>query len=395
MRLATLIALVLASPMIASIAHADDDFDGATVIFVRGNALYRTDPRGKTETELVQLTPPGSTAKPDVRALRTDARGAVLLVDIAGKWSWMPLDGSATALTPLPCADGPAQLAVDGACVLCRAPGNGPSAGSMIYNLKSGRSAPLNVPAPGARLVSERPNRKLIWGDASGIWSAPQADTRNKKRVGPEAPLRGLLPSPDGTRAIGTYADVIHEGRHTKPGELLMVFALDGQAARRKTIRNGVPVEWSHDSQWVLVQDGASACVVRATGGDYKCWKGYTAASISSNGRYALVLGNRDGSKQQARDAKSKASKRDKGKRNDRGTKSAGADQEGEQDAQEPGDEPDASGAEPSPADDVAVAPPSGPLALYRVQIDGAFTASPARIVQVVDGAAVWVPAKR
>ena len=45
--------------------------------------------------------------------------------------------------------------------------------------------------------------------------------------------------------------------------------------------------------------------------------------------------------------------------------------------------------------DDVPVAPPSGPLALYRVKIDGAHNASPARIVKVIEGAAVWVPAKR
>ncbi|MGE0547878.1 MAG: hypothetical protein AB7O24_02705 [Kofleriaceae bacterium] len=386
MRLATWFALLgpVVSALLASPARAEDELEGATVIFARGSSLYRTDPRGKTETELVRITPPGSTATPDVRALRTDARGAVLLVDIAGKWSWMPLDGSTTTLTPLPCADGPAQLAVDGACVLCRAPG--PKGGSMIYNLKSGRSAPINVPAPGARLVNERPNRKLIWGDASGIWSAPQADTRNKTKVGPEAPLRGLLPSPDGSRAIGTYADVVHEGRQTKPAELLMVFALDGQAARRKSIRNGVPVEWSHDSQWVLVQDGPNACVVRATGGDYKCWKGYTAASISSNGRYALVLGNRDGSKKQ--DRSSKKSKPDKDK--DKAKRA----NETKQDDPEPSNEPEAEGEEPAPVDDVAVAPPSGPLALYRVQMDGAFTASPARIVQIVDGAAVWVPAK-
>jgi hypothetical protein len=48
---------------------------------------------------------------------------------------------------------------------------------------------------------------------------------------------------------------------------------------------------------------------------------------------------------------------------------------------------------EEAPAADVAVAPPSGPLSLYRAQLDGAFTTAPIKIVNAVDGAAVWVPA--
>jgi hypothetical protein len=110
----------------------------------------------------------------------------------------------------------------------------------------------------------------------------------------------------------------------------------------------------------VIVQDGASACLMRATGGEYKCWKGYTAASIAETGKFALVLGNRDGSKKQTP-------------------------------AKVPEAEDTDSGAV-APTD-VYVAPPTGPLALYRVRLEGSpYTESPVLVTKIVDGAAVWVP---
>ena len=52
-------------------------------------------------------------------------------------------------------------------------------------------------------------------------------------------------------------------------------------------------------------------------------------------------------------------------------------------------------GDDAGPIDDVEVPPPSGPLALYRAKLEGAFTVAPVQIVRVVDGAAVWIPARR
>lgn len=350
---AVVLGLVTATP-----AFADEDYGGATVIFARGASLMRTDPRGRGETEVAALP-----AKIAVRALRTDARGSVLLADVGGKWSWMKLDGTQTTLTDLPCADGPAQLAVDGACVVCRSTTS--PTGSVIVNLKTGKTTPVEIPSPGARLVGEGALRRLVWADAGGVWTAPVIDPTKKQKVAPEAPLRSFLPSPDGSRGVGVYRDVVHEGKQTKPADLLMTFQLDGQAHRRKAIKTGIPVEWSHDNQWVLIQDGGSACIMIAVGGEYKCWKGFTGASIAPDGKWALVLGSR---KAQS-DKKSKKSKK----------------------SEEPADED--SGTEVAATDDVEVPPPSGPLALYRAELAGAFAKTPARIVSVVDGAAVWIPA--
>lgn len=397
----------LAAAASPGLAHAaDEDFDGASVIFARGSALYRVDARGRGETEIAQFA-----AKVTVRALRTDAAGSVLLADLSGTWAWMPLDGSTRSLTELPCGDGPAQLADDGTAVLCRSPkaprqavlielGRGTGAGGAA------RSVALDVPPGAARVVGSGSERKLVWADAAGVWTASPGDPRRKTRAALDAPLRSFLPSPDGSRAIAVYSDqVFADLHHKRPAEVLMTLQLDGQGARRKAIRDGVPVEWSHDGDWLLVQDGASTCIMRASGGQYKCWRGLTAASLSSDGRWALALGNRDGSRQ---GAKSRKPARPAGKtparraaaakaRADEYAAAAGepagapGDDKPWDHIDEPSDEPEAGG--PAPAiDDVSVAPPSGPLSLFRLRLEGAFTDRPALLVKVVDGAAVWVP---
>jgi hypothetical protein len=356
---------------LAGVAHADgDDFGGGTVIFARGAALYRVDPKGKGETEIATLAAAGS--KVAVRALRTDAEGKTLLVDVAGKWSWLPLDGSTKTLAELPCADGPAQLAEDGQDVLCRAKTGG---GSIIVSLKDGKTRPLEVPPVGSRLVGTAADRRVVWIDKTGVWSAPARDLKQKQQVA-EPPLRSFLASPDGQRGVGIYLDKVYTSvKDTKPAEVLMGFALDGKNARRKAIKNGVPIEWSHDDQWVLVQDGGSACIMMANGGNYKCWRGYTGASVASDGRWGLVLGNRDGSKKQTPPPKKPAKAPPKAPPKDT----------------EPTDEPESADGEAA-TDDVEVPPPTGPLALYRTRLEGAFTDAPALIVKVVDGAAVWIP---
>ena len=57
----------------------------------------------------------------------------------------------------------------------------------------------------------------------------------------------------------------------------------------------------------------------------------------------------------------------------------------------EPLDEDEDTG-EDAVTDDVQVAPPSGPMSLYRTTLNGPYSLSPALIVRVVDGAAVWIP---
>ena len=381
MRLAG-IAIVCAITATGTPSWADDEFAGGTIIFARGTKLLRVDPKGKTETELAtfgesQDAGDKKAKPPVVRSLTTDAAGKVLLADLDGSWQWMPLDGSAKSLAALACADGPAQLAEDGTCVLCRSK----VGATMIVNLVTGKQ--LAVDVPGARVVGMGADRKLVWADKDGVWSSPPGNRKAAKKVAPNTPKRGFLPSPDGARAVGVFDDEVYiDAHHKKPAEVLMGFALDGEGAKRKGIKAGVPLEWSHDGQWVLVQDGANACLMHATGGEYKCWKGYTAASISPDGKYGLFLGNRDGSHRQ-----SPAPKPGKGAKPEPKKKAPPKDEP----KPEPKPEDEAEGGDDVP--DVAIAPPSGPLSLFRAKLEGsAFTESPALVVKIVDGAAVWVP---
>jgi hypothetical protein len=365
------ILVVLAAIVASGSSARADEEPAGSIVFARGDALYKVDTRGRGETKIADLP-----AKSTVRALRTDATGKVLLVDLNGKWSWMKLDGG--TLADLPCAEGPAQLAEDGACVLCKAE----RAGAIIVNLSNGKTTPVQVPAPGARLARTGADRVLVWADENAIWTAPPRNPSAAKKVGPEVPKRGFSPSPDATHALGVFPDEIYtDAHHKKAADVLETIALDGSGARRKSIKSGTPLEWSHDSQWVLMQDGSGACIVHATGGQYKCWRGFTGSSIAPDGKYALVLF--------ARDKKPPPPPPRKLKKDKHGRPIL------PKEASPPADQPtDEEGeGEEAPADDVAVAPPSGPLSLYRAQLEGAFTTAPIKIVNAVDGAAVWIPA--
>jgi hypothetical protein len=358
-------------------AAEDPELAIVSVVFVRGDKLIKSDGKGRNETEIATLP-----QKAPVRALRTDVRGKILLADVGGTWSWMPLDGSKTTLTELPCAAGPAQLSEDGRYVFCRAK---TGTGSLVVNLVTGKLTPLAVPTLGARLLGNSGNeRKLVWSDKGAIWAAMAPRLDKPAQLVKEAPLKNFLAAPDGTHAIGTYqGEVFESPKVKKTAEVLMVFSLDGEGARRKAIQNGVPIEWSHDGKWVLVQDGAKACIMLVLGGQYKCWRGYTGVSISSDGRYALLLGNRG---KDSDDKKS--SKKDKKKKRKSEPEPEVVEENGEADGADGGEHGDA------PSDDVAVPPPSGLLSLYRASNEGAFTKGPALIARVVEGAAVWVPAK-
>jgi len=241
------------------------------------------------------------------------------------------------------------------------------------------------VPTGGADLVGAGGELRLVWADANGVWLGVPPQNKSPKKVAPQPPLRSFLVSPSGAHAVGVYADEVYETVHKKkPAEVLEVFPLDGTGARRKAIQAGLPLEWSQDGAWVLVQDGKSACIMLAVGGQYKCWKGYTAAAIAPDGKYALVFGSRDQPKATPAPPKCK-----KGKKCPKvATKKRAPAPEPEGEAEEPTEAP----ADEASDADVALPPPGGPVALYRAELGGAFTKSPVLVTRDVAGAAVWIP---
>lgn len=290
-------------------------------LMVRGDALWLVDGKGAGR-EFGRLPAELGAAT----SLQLDATGKTLLVGSARGWYWAALggDGGLAALDSddvdvrlgawhkLPCGQGRASLAPDGARVLCASV----AGTATILHLASGQRLTRNVAVEHAALVGAGERARLVWSDARGVWAAPllapaTAPAPGKsaakppgksddaegfgpaERVAPQAPLRGLSVSPTGARALGVYTGTSRRGKQVTSQELLFGFALDGKAARRKAIAGGQVKAWSADGAWALVQDGAAACIMAAAGGQYKCWKGFRGEALSADGRFALLVGDR------------------------------------------------------------------------------------------------------
>ena len=341
---------------------APDELMLARVVFARGTSLWMTDGRGKgPAVELAAL--PGAAA--GVHMIRTDAAGAHVLFDHDGRWYWfaLPAGGSRAEPQPLPCARGPARLSRTARYVLC----SDEQSEALLVRLHDGRRFPYAVPAMGASLTEHDGVRELVWNDGTTISAAPLSRPTETRVLAPAAPLRGFLAAPDGSRGVGVYRDRPLKPKDAPERDQLFGFALDGTAARRRLIREGVVIDWSWDAHWLLVQDGAKACIARATGGQFKCWKGYTALSLAPDGSWALVLGPR--------------------------TSAAASD-----DAPTPtgsGESASGEGGESDADDDTSDAPPAATeLSLFRAKLNGPYTERPALVETLVDGAAVWLPAR-
>jgi hypothetical protein len=208
-----------------------------------------------------------------VRSLSAAADSSALLIDLGGNAAWIDLaGGKAAAPIFLPCGGG--RLAPDGGRVLCAARrGNGAVAYRMRPELGS---APLEAQSAGRTALTDGDH---MIGEKDGA-------LRDGDRVlAPHVPLDHLSVSPDGGRAVGRYPD--------GDGDALFGFRLDGRAARRKLI-TGTPVAWSADSIWLAVDGEDTACVLRAVGGEYKCWDHYRALAVSKDGGLALLAGGGD-----------------------------------------------------------------------------------------------------
>lgn len=347
-------------------ARPPDELALARVLVARGDALWLTDARGKAPpTPIVGLPAPAT----GVRTIRTDAGGGNVLVELDGRWWWAPvsLDGRRNELQELPCGAGPARFTRKGDLVLC----TGADGEALIVRLRDHKLFPRAVPAAGAAFIERDGVRELVWSDGTAVLAAPLADAKKVRTLAPAAPLRGLLAAPDGSRAVGVYKDhpLKSRGRvEAEERDQLFGFALDGTGARRRLIRDGVVIDWSWDARWLLVQDGAKACIARALGGQFKCWKGFTAVSISPDGAWALVLGPRAGA-----DAAAAPEERASG---GSGESASGEGGEGDHDE----------------AEDDALGLPPGPLSLYRAKLAGPYTERPALVETLIDGAAVWLP---
>ncbi len=106
----------------------------------------------------------------------------------------------------------------------------------------------------------------------------------------------------------------IYPGLRSQDTQGLYVFRLNDKAIRRRLMNDAEPRRWSRDGRWLAVQSRREgACMVRARGGQYKCWRRFEALAPSPTGdllllakpvgesadkaRFDLYLGRRDGVK--------------------------------------------------------------------------------------------------
>jgi dipeptidyl aminopeptidase/acylaminoacyl peptidase len=270
LRAATLACAVLA--LAAASARADT---GDSIVFVRDQALWRMPADGSSSA--VELAALAGQAGPVTR-LVASPRGDAVLVELGEQVAWVPLAGRGSGLRPLDCR-APARFSPDGKYVSC----TGPNEQLALYALPGERrSVMLDMPA--GRALGFVDTGRVAVADEAGIWAVPVQQREQRLLVAPHRPSGMLLIGPRGRRAVGVYPPL--EGQKS-PG--VYVFRLDGKGTRRRLLPEAEPVAWSQDERWVAVQSEKSACLVRSTGGQYKCWKHYDALSVSPDGNYVLL----------------------------------------------------------------------------------------------------------
>ncbi len=263
---ALLLAITVALP-----GAARADGPSGDVVFVRGSSLWRLPARATgTPVEIARL-PDGAKKVTDLSAARG---GAVLLLTVDGVPHWVEPDADAPPTArPLDCPRS-GGLSPGGRCVVCAG-----ETDVTVIRLADGTARRRAFAAREVAFLGPD-GREILAGDDHGLWALSRR-LPQPRRLAPERPLRGLLATPDGRRAVGVF----REGGQ----EILETFRLDGTAVRRRLLQDAVPVAWSADSQWLLAQQGRSACIARGVGGEYKCWRRYHAVALAPDGSYALV----------------------------------------------------------------------------------------------------------
>ncbi len=263
---------------VPGIAEADD----GTIVFGRGKSLYQISATGKGKAREVAKLP---TDASKIDSIHAAASGSMILVTLKGKPGFVKMSTNSVPMVEALECEGPAKLSPDGLCVVCRHR-NG---GSVLYKLLPKVRSKLlpQITGDHVSFYGSAQGRLVQVDKDRGILLSSTKRGAKSKLLAPHKPTM-LLVAPNGKRAVGLFKD---------DGDAVFSFRLDGKGARRK-LTNGKLVGWSASSKWVMVQDGDSACVVRATGGQYRCWRDYRVLSVSSTDE-AILLSKKEGRRTQ------------------------------------------------------------------------------------------------
>lgn len=232
------------------------------------------------------------------------ARGHSVLIDKGGQlhWAVLPVIGDGQAPSAVASSHklncrAPARISSAGQHVACVAfdagtdgAGTGEAGALRVFAIDGAGVRPVAIhesaSATGSAQLAFAGDRLLVADGQNELWSLSLTDASERERVAPQAPEQHLFGGTDGQRAVGWFSVTVKSGEQVPA---LHALGLDGRGIRRRLMKWAVPVDWSQDGQWLLVQRGKRACLVRAVGGHYKCWRGYQALSISAHGERLLL----------------------------------------------------------------------------------------------------------
>lgn len=217
-----------------------------------------------------------------------DVRGRTALIDTGTQLLRARLPDISSAQPPFAAVQGvplqcrsPARISPSGARIACTSE----SGELRVYAVQADAAQPVASPSGARGGAATFAGERLLTQRDAKLWSHELASDSEAQVIAPVAPADHLLASPDGRRAVGWFPVAVRG----KQVQALHAFRLDGRAVRRRLMKRAIPVDWSRDNRWLLVQRGKRACLVRAVGGHYKCWRGFRALAISARGERLLL----------------------------------------------------------------------------------------------------------
>ncbi len=270
---------ILAVTVAAALAQTSDGLADAprqgeaSILYADGASLWRAPPRPDARAvEVAELGRPAA----QVERITASIDGGVVLIETSSEVLVVtPHAEEVVGARALPCRP-PAAISQRGDAVLCR---------------RQGVLARVDLESPVVAVLSEDTDARIgFFGPRSdaAVVAGDEATCAVSMRTGwrrcfaPHRPdSREVLVAPSGERAVASYA--------RGEGSALTSFRLDGRAVRRVLMSGARAIAWSADSAYLAVQRGGRACLVRATGGQYKCWRGYRAVDLAPDGQHILL----------------------------------------------------------------------------------------------------------
>jgi hypothetical protein len=207
------------------------------ILFIKEGALFSVVADGKATPQRLAVLPESIGA---ATWLSTSRDGGLVVVQGDKGAAWRSGSGGDWRLD----CTGHAQPAADGTAVLCESGGV-----ARLYD-------PLE-PAGGGKAISGA-REANFWGGPralvvltdDGVVSFQVESPRKRKRLARAGALGNLEVAPDGTQAVAVFG----KGAASR----IEIFMLDGEGVPRKLGGPGVPLGWSWDSAWVLIEEGAA-----------------------------------------------------------------------------------------------------------------------------------------